>query len=77
MAGHQYALALREEVPNQVANRVGLARAGWPLHKDSPHRLSTLGDVDLFSLFRTPEDEISIPYENVVSAINRLSRPNP
>jgi glycerol-3-phosphate O-acyltransferase len=30
------------------------------------------GDVDLFSLFRTPEDEISIPYDNVVSCIGRL-----
>lgn len=29
-------------------------------------------DADLFSLLRTPEDEISIPYENLVSGVNRL-----
>lgn len=31
-----------------------------------------MGDVDLFSLFRTPEDELSIPYDHVVNAINRV-----
>jgi len=31
-----------------------------------------MGHVDLFSLFRTPEDEIAIPYEHVVSSIGRL-----
>src|SRR5260221_2749500 len=58
LSSHEHALALGQEVPEQVSDRMGLPRSRWSLDQHRAAPLETSGDLLLRRVRRLGEEEV-------------------